>query len=448
MKRSEINICYLGNEQEDVEFVSRIVARFQQAYSIELIDLNALEKDPSFRRRITISPVTIYIISRSLVKTSIRRQRLVASAPGRNLPGRMVSYICRDIKVEELRKLYPDLEGLFNDVLIGDASQLDNLNDEIVVHLKLESSRTNFLFKLGLIPKVVISTLLILSGNVVIPGYFIIVTIVLFRAWYNNIFGTVNAVEQLQISVALAFGVGIFMNRIPIFDFFPWAGSERNVSMEEWIAAAREWTNWCRGQRFGIFVKLSFLCCPVLAELSNANSRWTNLIAMSFVFGLLWPVVYFKATQFKNKWVYKSEGLTPKEIARTEQFFGYMRGPWKNLILHTHKLRRRWFRPADYVFISYSWKDEEERPIAQQLADTLKRRNVPYYLDKEKIVGKFSPWRSELTGPLIDATHVFVIIGKNSPESDAQTKEVRTAFNRWQTEGPSIRCLCRQLPNS
>jgi len=107
------------------------------------------------------------------------------------------------------------------------------------------------------------------------------------------------------------------------------------------------------------------------------------------------------------------------------------------------RVRRKWLRPADRVFISYAWTNPHEAPeVVRSLAKALDMLDVRYFFDKHSVPGSFAPWRQIVSLELLAATHLFVVLEPHLLQGDTVLNEISTAMERWETEVfPAVVCI-------
>ncbi|MBE0690258.1 MAG: hypothetical protein IH587_09085, partial [Anaerolineae bacterium] len=161
-----------------------------------------------------------------------------------------------------------------------------------------------------------------------------------------------------------------------------------------------------------------------------------------FGIGIIFPSLFYWATNLIRETAYWSKGLTPDELERTERFFLHAELEMSH-IMRSGTVRRVWFPKTDRVFISHAWEDAEPyQDAAQLLANICTLYDTPCFFDRRNIAEKFAAWRLKIVPHLLRCTHFSIVIGPDILKGDVVLRELKTAIQRWGTEVyPAIVCV-------
>jgi len=140
-----VTIWHCPSDEQNRGFAERIFEGIQKSTYAELKDLQSLklsrteawdeimnvDKDPILRSHTEPPGIPVVVISPAIVSRNDLRKKVLDAAPARNVPGHEAFFICRGIAVADLRNAYPDLAPLYNDIMIGEESDLDALLAEL-----------------------------------------------------------------------------------------------------------------------------------------------------------------------------------------------------------------------------------------------------------------------------------------------------------------------------
>jgi len=455
-----VSIFHSGDDPADRDFAGRIASLTRSFSSPQLINVDELERvdDLGGKRPGRFRGVPLFILSPAMLRKPHYRQKLVAGAPGRNLPGRSIFCICRGVTTTEVRTRYDDMQPLFLDVMVGEEADLPELI--IAIREYVEQAPES----------------LSLSGRVVLLGQFLaaqaihVVGVIghcsyyagfLVSPWvlYTILVG--DGQRYLLAAACLAsYATGYGINRVRPLDVWPWLGPawrhggwsagghpDSWCTSESLPEAVNSWQGMAKDARVLQTTALAWLGIPAAGGLLRSAQAWAG--AAAFLAGLAIPPVWSAALRYFRRRAYWSLGMSDREMERTSRFFSpcglgitteleyQMQATQGGLLV-----RRRWRRRRPRVFISYAWRDEERTPAARSLHQTISQMDLACFLDSRRIPGKFAAWRARVVDEILDCTHLFVVLGPNVREAEVVHREIRTALQRWNTElEPAVICV-------
>jgi len=446
----DVNIFHSGDDPDDKAFAQTIAERIRHFALPRLIDVDELERQDAAgqMRPEGFVGVPVYVISPSMLRDSEYRKKLILGTPGRNSPWRWVFYICRGIELDDIRNNFPDLKKLFFDVMVGEQSHLPNLVEELKMYLEYAPKHVSPTQRILQHFKLVIAILMMGLGSL---GYFAYYLAILssLLLYFSLLITGEQSVYELALACHVLFAAGYSLSRFPPLDFWPELGSTWKVrehpkhaspfgsthpDSECHIGVFREgatkWLNTIHRSQFWLIFRLCLFIIPGMASLQGSNMIMAGIAVI--LIGLFIPLLWSQALKHIQKLAYREEGMSASEMERTARFFS--QGPQ---IIH-----RRLLQAPVRVFISHAWRDDEFTPAAESLYQIVTDLGLPCFLDKRRIPGKFTSWRSQVTDEVLESTHFFVVLGRSASNAQGVYEEVRTTLQRWFTDlEPAIICI-------
>lgn len=456
-------IFYTGDDLDDREFAQDIANQICSFCSPQLINVDELERldIADVPRPEGFQGVPIYVLSPSMLRSPLYRQKLVKGTPNRNLPGRLVAYICRGLTTAGIRNQYPDLEQLFLDLMVGEEADLPSLVEELKAHIKSTPEQIGIIRRLWLLLQLLVVNGMFLVG---IVGHYAYLATFLASLWLLWSLLLTNGQPDLEIKVSyyLLYSTGYSVNRVRPFDLWPWLGPAWSIGNQplgnhqdscctqgSFLKAIRTWHKMVEKDRMLKLLVLIWLMIPGLATLAGSQRTWAAGAA-AFVGGLVMPRLWAAAIHHIRHWAYWNLGMTDEEMRHTARFFSYWGNGITTKLDYRYRstrggqlmLHRPWLRKPPNVFISYVWRDEERIPVAAPLQQMILRMGVPCFLDRCQVPGKFASWRTRVADGILNCTHLFIVLGPHLREAHVMHSEIRTALQRWNTElEPSVVCV-------
>jgi hypothetical protein len=168
---------------------------------------------------------------------------------------------------------------------------------------------------------------------------------------------------------------------------------------------------------------------------------WVGLLATGVFLGPIARSVY----KCYRRLTFLHLGLTATETTRMavylESHSHEEPGYGSDHYLHTYGFRA-WLRERDRVFISYSWHEPSSVATATRLFADLSESGVMAFQDVQAVSSQFASWRRDVVVPLINCTHMFVVVGPSTVRSHTHLLEILTALQSRNVElTPSIVCV-------
>ena len=481
-----LQIYFTGDDPDDRIFAETIAGRTAEIGEPMLLDIDEMERmDARGERRPSGYQGTgLFVLSPYLLNNEDYRNKLHYVCPKKNLPGHTAFFICRGINPGDMMTQYPDLEELFLDIVIWEEERLDEMIVEMGDYIDHPERRLqpdiSWLFKY-LISRTVVSI-----GGLV--NFFSLFGILILWGLFLLSKQTITQQGAFLLSLLSLYSAGWWLNKLPPLDFWPWLGrrwqfseacqrplKERMIDkniMEDWnkgeciapclsqelhtTCLCNEFTYaeiwWLRKARIYHVFTLLFLFLhtyPLVILQKEFCCISVSRGILAFLTGFLFPVFFYWCSSWLRKIAYYNIGLKENEMNRTEKFFRPPSNRIKEICNHYFNLRttpnisvnRAWFCPKDKIFISYSWTDPKDRETANTVFDLLNGMGKTVFLDKENIAD-FPSWRTKVSTHLLEATHIFVVLGPETLKGKICIREIKTSIQRWNTElFPSIICI-------
>ena len=490
-----IDIFYGGDDPPDHGLARRIASELGSFGTPRLLDVDEMERADergADRKEAFHGVATIFVLSDAVLDKPHRAEKVANLVPGLWVPWREATfYVCRGTSPQELLARHPELEELFDRVLLGGEEDLPEVVDSI---RRILGQKKRYDASLSTRLRFVVP-----GPEVIFTGYAVVRSGRL--SWYLYLFS--SAVPPFLLTAARAhltgpwvtagvaltgYAMGYGLNRQMALDFWPWLGRrwklDPGATRRDAIPATpgngpgvRAALDWLRVGSLQVpnDASLHSTCTP--SDLRQAAASWLAIArrwrlqfllwlfymavapvavllyepvaaALAWAAGLLagtgYPPLYYWSTREGTRLRFAEIGLTDEQFSITEQYFGPARA-YKHVRLQSvdsPRLRRRWRTPADRVFISYGWRDEAERPVAAALARSLEALGVDFFMDHRNLGSSFAAWRSRVSMALAECTHVFLVLGPSTTRARGLMRELRMSLQRWHTElFPSLMCV-------
>lgn len=453
----DVFIFHSGDDPDDRAFAQTIADRIQYFAIPHLIDVDELERQDiaGHERPERFVGVPVYVISPSMLRNAEYRNKLVIGTPGRNSPWRWVFYICRGIKFEEIRNNYPDLEKLLFDVMVGDETHLPNLIDELRLYLTYAPKHVGIIQRIRELLRFAVSIVMMLLGGPFLWIYFLaVISSVLL--YYSLLVAGERTVFELTLAFHVLYAAGYSTTRLPPLDLWmefgpAWKVREhpRQVDLLEkthpdsechigvFRKGAAKWLKTLNSSLLYLLFRSCFFLIPGIAILQGTNLFMPG-IGVIWV-GLLTPLLWSRSVRYIQKLAYREVGMSDDEMDRTARFFDFLP---PDTGMSMWKVHRRILKAPANIFISHAWNDDDFTPAAEHLYEIITDFGIPCFLDKKRMPGKFTAWRSQILNDLLDCTHFFIVLGPRIGKARGVHLEVRTTLQRWHTDlEPAIICV-------
>jgi len=502
-----VSIFFCGDDREDRELADRIAKAVEEYAEATLIDVDGLDRadERGEKRKEGFPGTPVFIVSSSMVSKDYYRAKLIDAAPLARMPGHMAFYICRGIRFSELKKQYPDLDPLFDQIMVGEEGDVDEMLDELQEYTSHKEELTRV--PRGFLLKSVLGMVFLPAARVLYYTYYVAFPASIATICFLLISPPQRIVWADVIACIALYGTGFCLNRLNALDFWPWLGRRWRLpsldaplgklysapldarSSFRWLAdlcplrpledsshaysteedlrfAVSAWFGLIRRARNLKLFQLLFLTIPAVAFLVDRPPTTWAWAVVSLMFGFVVPTLFLLTSDWIRKLAYLSIGLDSSELERTEEFFrpkGELMGGAIQLkglshpqarqkhqeeswaLIHSagsFSVRRSWFRRRDCAFISYAWADEAEQPVAEKLRGIVEGLEVECFFDRDRIRSKFSAWRSRVSLHLLDCTHVFLVLGRHVLGGQVVRREIQMSVQRWHTEVlPAVICV-------
>lgn len=453
----DVFIFHSGDDPDDRAFAQTIADRIQYFAIPHLIDVDGLERQDiaGHVRPERFVGVPVYVISPSMLRDPEYRHKLVIGTPGRNSPWRWVFYICRGIKFEEIRNNYPDLEKLLFDVMVGDESHLPNLLDELRMYLTHVPKYVGTMQRIRELLGFAASILMVLFGSVFLWVYFL-AFMSSFPLYYSMLVTGARSAFEFALAFHVLFAAGYSMTRLPPLDFWTELGpawkvrerpgygdpsrqahSDSECHVGVFRQAAAKWMKELNRSLLWLLFRLCFFLIPGIALVLGTDLFMPGIGII--IAGLFMPLLWSRSLRHIKKLAYREVGMSNDEMDRTTRFFDYF-PPAAGMSMWT--VHRRLLEAPVNVFISHAWDDDNFTTAAEKLHEIVTDFGIPCFLDKQRMPGKFTAWRSQILNDLLECTHFFIVLGPQTGEARGVHLEVRTTLQRWYTDlEPAIICI-------
>ena len=493
--RPRIQIFHAGDDPADRAFAEQIASMASGFADPVFMDTDEFDRqdDTGDYRPEGFRGTPVYVLSPGLLDKDWNRAKLVGSIPLLGKAGWQGFFICRGINVHGLLRQYPDLTDLHDKVMIGNEDDLPEMVDELREYLPLKEglqrrSRFGALVMALCLPLLVLGYPMYLLSYVGVPAAILLMINLLAEAG-------MSAVWEVRLACLCLYAAGFLLNTLPAMDLWPWMGrrwilpagaSDIDLTRNSSPASAQLWTQMlcleapqpgrasaeCTEKDLRLIVRgwlgavrrsaalrawlMLLLIVPSLVALSFRTEAMPTIALLALLVGFIAPILYYRATRTVHRNLYELIGLSRKEMARSDEALGMTSAPrglptpvgWRMgaavaaQSLSSWRVRRRWFRQRDRVFISYAWADQEQISMAEPIASCLDRMGCNCFLDRRGIQGRFSAWRGRVARELLECTHLIAIIGPRAAKGGVMGREIQTVLHRWQTElSPSVICV-------
>lgn len=457
----EVYLFHAGDAPGEDDFARSIADRIRPFCSPRLINVDELERmdEAGAPRPKLHDGVPVFVLSPTMLRQPLYRQKLVTGTPSRNLPERAAFYICHGVTTDEIREQYPDMQQLLLDVMVGEEAELPALVDELKAFIEGTPEQLSLWLRVWLLAKFAAANVVCVVGFIGHLAYFGAFLTAPWLSW-----ALVSAGRQPSWEAAAAchvlYAAGYCVNRLRPLDLWPWLGPvwritdrrpgghpDSSSTFSSVLLALGPWRQTAEAARVMKFFALCLLALPGAAALARSGAPWAGGVAL-FV-GLLMPRLWTGALRSVARLAYWTTGMSDKEMERMARSYSYLGLETVTEAEYRQGARRGeqtahrpWLRKPPRAFISYGRRDEARTPAAAVLRQTLERMGVPCFLDTGQIKGRFVSWRVRLIDPLLDCTHLFVVLGPRVSEAQVMHREIRTALQRWYTElEPAVICV-------
>lgn len=365
-----VRVWFTGASPEDGAFASRIAEDVHTYGKPVLMDVDEIDRadERGDKRPVRFNGTAVFVLSPSMLANPQNRSKLIRSCPSLGVPGHEAFYICSGMQFSQLRESYPDLEELFDKVMIGDEADLPQMLAELrdyVLHRKenLHSFRSSCLKGLSCKDLLIVTVvglgpiwhLLYYAG--LAASVIVVYVMVASPAWDKGLY--------LGAAFLAVYAAGFGVNRLNALDLWPWLGPRWNLSesgpqMVEmgqfwsrkqhfgWIfdksspniesaeaansnctesechSAISRWSTTAHRARFWGILKLLFLITPAAVVILPHSWPMAGWAGAAFLTGIFFPPVFYWASNDVREKAFWKIGLTNKELDFTDRVFSLL----------------------------------------------------------------------------------------------------------------------------